>query len=555
MDQPHLTDNEPDDESTAFSFLDILSPRSSQSRTSSTPGESSQGTPRQSDDPLEPSPLPTPTMSGRTVKINGVSIAVKDTKRDVPNTDAQVLHPRSMRSTLADKDLVNFIERATKRKDDSSDEITYILKNKTQALTTAVTLSNQIDTIRRHHTRFDMHSVFSIVSPEDAKDRPNLNSATTLDLYREYPKLTAEEVGESNRWYRLWHSDDECINDLNWSYEHLRNLTEVSLRQKVDEAYEKFSKDMQGGPLYLFLILDRVISHTQQSAEAIVQHLRVYKITDIRGEDVERVHTTISANVKTLRTIRLLPADIVKIVTDVLESSSVKSFTTAMETYRLNKRLSDRKSKKRVVLTEDELLDQRVEEVEDLLSYAEETYRELLLSNEWSGLKTKGNEGNPAQKAMGLNLSNGGGTPFRCFNCDETGHGISECPKPLNEERIKANKKVFYDAKKNQKDGQSPNATPPGPRHNPNQAPSGTGKWRKPEASENNKRIVDGQHYFWKESKKRWVPDRDFATPPSSDAANTAGANTPAAPGSTTQINTAIRTLSNALRTQLPTNG
>lgn len=81
--------------------------------------------------------------------------------------------------------------------------------------------------------------MFKIVSPSDVEASPALDRDTTLDLYSEYPKLTADEVGDSNKWYRVWHHDTEYANDLRWSYTQLRNMTELSLRQKVDEALNR----------------------------------------------------------------------------------------------------------------------------------------------------------------------------------------------------------------------------------------------------------------------------------------------------------------------------
>ena len=76
---------------------------------------------------------------------------------------------------------------------------------------------------------------------------------------------------------------------------------------------------------------------------------------------------------------------------------------------------------------------------------------------------------------------------------------LDQCPKPKDQDRIKANKKIFFDSKKqgdNKKNGKG-------------KGKPKTGKFAPPSEAEKNRRIIDGKPMYFLTKVKRWVDDRN----------------------------------------------
>ena len=80
-----------------------------------------------------------------------------------------------------------------------------------------------------------------------------------------------------------------------------------------------------------------------------------------------------------------------------------------------------------------------------------------------------------------------------CFNCGKTGHRVSDCRFPINQQKIDANKLKFQKAKNDRL-----NLT--------------NSKWKPPTPSEQGKRIIGDNPFTFNIPKNKWVRDN---TPPS----------------------------------------
>jgi hypothetical protein len=69
---------------------------------------------------------------------------------------------------------------------------------------------------------------------------------------------------------------------------------------------------------------------------------------------------------------------------------------------------------------------------------------DLLSLDEWTGVTTKSNQ---SHKGFTAHVPKNT-LKVVCWNCGEVGHGIPQCPKPANPERIKAKRKAFREHKK-----------------------------------------------------------------------------------------------------------
>ena len=118
---------------------------------------------------------------------------------------------------------------------------------------------------------------------------------------------------------------------------------------------------------------------------------------------------------------------------------------------------------------------------------AEAKYQEMLERDEWSGISNSGTES--------VFFS---GTRT-CFNCLSKDHMLDQCPKPKDQDRIKANKKIFFDSKKQASSKKD----------NKGKIKLKTGKFAPPSETKKNRRIIDGKPMYFLTRVKRWVDDRN----------------------------------------------
>ena len=111
------------------------------------------------------------------------------------------------------------------------------------------------------------------------------------------------------------------------------------------------------------------------------------------------------------------------------------------------------------------------------------------------------------------------------FNCGGT-HTLKECPTPKDDQRIKINRKKFWDSKKGSKDkkGKANNAASP--------AAAKPGKWSRPTSEEKknrSRRNIDGKDYYYHYKDKHWKLVNTTQANVGTPAAHVVAATAPAA--------------------------
>ena len=132
-----------------------------------------------------------------------------------------------------------------------------------------------------------------------------------------------------------------------------------------------------------------------------------------------------------------------------------------------------------------------------IIEQAEAFYMMLLQSDEgWTGVKQASNPS--AFIADGKRP---------CFNCGAMDCSLAKCPKPKNEDRIKANKKKFFDTVRKHKKNS-------GGRKNKDKNGGGGGsdgknknksKWAPLKNGEKNRKLIDGVEYWCQYKTKKWI--------------------------------------------------
>eukprot|EP00957_Ditylum_brightwellii_P112754 8595599-Ditylum_brightwellii.AAC.1 len=75
------------------------------------------------------------------------------------------------------------------------------------------------------------------------------------NLLKHYNALTLEDVKQSVKFYHLYGYEFD-IKNLKWSRDYLANSSTGELRNKVEEKMPTLDLTEQGGPTYLFLMME-----------------------------------------------------------------------------------------------------------------------------------------------------------------------------------------------------------------------------------------------------------------------------------------------------------
>jgi hypothetical protein len=194
-------------------------------------------------------------------------------------------------------------------------------------------LGVQLRLIKRHLIEHDMYDVFTIVIPVgNVTDSAAVGEL--VSLFDAYPRLHADIIANSNTWYHLWSTAAYLAENMNFSYEMLRRNTDDDLWLKCQEDYEEYAPVQRGGPLMLFLILRRIQDVSEAAIGHVKQSLKSLKITDIPGEDVDKVVSLIKSALSLFKSASsachsFVPEDFPKLILELFQTSSCAEFNAA----------------------------------------------------------------------------------------------------------------------------------------------------------------------------------------------------------------------------------
>jgi hypothetical protein len=478
----------------------------------------------------------------QTFVLNGEVLLIGTSRQAAPKT-SDCLFKKEDRANLPADERHKIIEEATtKSKLPKFKPLQLAMaKNKggkdkdSELLKEDANLHAQIRSIEARHRRYDLHTPFTIVFPEDCNNSPRLATdgvtVLTVDLFRMYLSVTPYQVGISNSWYSTWTDPVQQPwhrENLQLSYLMLQEHTDHSLHTKILEIYDKWTDEYKGGPLYFKLLMDFLVSDLQSVADSIIKHIQSYKIRDVKGEDVSVSVTLLRNGCDRLHSVHRLPNDMPRTLVQVFQTTSNGDFNRYFAAAEIDIRrdpLSQRRDQYAVhhYLLQNsgslvaKLQDQIKEECEKLLEDADREYTSSLYQGVWRVPKANGDA-----TALIANIPAGGQAftkvqifkaavllaGLHCWNCGGTDHKLSDCPHAKNEKQIEANRKAWNAAKAKKGDG-----TPSTRQGGKNRSK----KWAPPGKGDGPKREIDGKPMFWNPGRKRWVPDRD------ADQANLAG--------------------------------
>lgn len=356
-----------------------------------------------------------------------------------------------------------------------------------------------------HH--YDMNDIFTIIKWDSQNGRP----IKVGDLFRDYTNLTIEQVSESNEFYNT-HLDHSAMpwipENMNMTQNYLLNNTETELYRKCLEVFNTYSPAQQGGPLMFKILMDHLEASSVVAAQVLSQAIQNIDIKNYDGEDVSKVVSQVRGVLLRLRAMerkdasgnvipgqQIVPPNISQILMNTFKSTSDEEFNRTFQLLSTSAGVERHRKGWAAYGTP-----------EEILNMAEFQYRERLASKDgWHG------QSNTTSVFKTERMKSSDQT---CFNCGQKGHGVSDCTKPKNEEKIKENRGRYFELRTKSQttetgSGRSGRGRGRGGRFRGGRS-TGRGRghdWSDPRPEERHRRMIKNKPHIWNPQTKRWLQD------------------------------------------------
>jgi hypothetical protein len=238
---------------------------------------------------------------------------------------AHVLHAKTARDKLSEDERAKLFEKASNLAHKKYEIMPLSLED-ADKLDDTYNLDVLIKYTRSAHVTYDLHDVFLIVYPKTGVEANVVEY--TKDLYTEYPDITIEDVARSNEWYRKWMVEAWFAQNLQLTYSFFQNNVSEDLWMKVSETYEGYAAGEQGGPLFFILMMNYLLSDTEEAASSLVKKVKNFQVNKVVGEDISKIVSLLRGAINRLTSIHKLPDDIVKILLQVFQTTSSEEFNS-----------------------------------------------------------------------------------------------------------------------------------------------------------------------------------------------------------------------------------
>ena len=383
-----------------------------------------------------------------------------------------------------------------------------------------------IENIRKLFRVYDVYNVSHILlfSPAD-----HTAISSSKDIFLHFLTLTTEQVARSNRWYNTYADNPWTRQNMSLQLEFLSIHLDPTILDTIKVTYDRYPIECRGGPLLFHLASTHLVNRSKHLGDTLLARMKNIRISELPGEDVLKALSYVRVALPYLTEYNNRPDDTVATVLSIFQTTTHADFNAVLKNMETNRVLkqAERESQGRVALSRADKIRQEDQELEATLT----TISHLATTTfklDWPGVKASQNSAFQAQQQSGgggTPSGGGGGTPAvpttrTCFNCGTAGCSVATCPRPKNEALITANKKKFWDANKKKKNKARVSTRP--------------AKFRLPEASENNRRVIDGKPHTFNTTRKRWFPDQantasDASTVQTDTSSLTSASGTPAA--------------------------
>jgi hypothetical protein len=307
---------------------------------------------------------------------------------------------------------------------------------------------------------------------------------------------------------------------LAWTDRFFKNNVASDLAERVNETYMDYPNEARGGPLFFVIMMELIMSQTEEAVIALQSKLKKMDLKSIQGENVDKACSLCRAALTRLETFGKVPDDIIRILLRIFQTSSVPAFNEFFHHLEQQRKVEQAMSTAKVE-------DIKVT-MQNIFRAAILQYHSLWEEGLWTGVRT-------GNSTFNTSTTKGGNTiPIKCWNCGDPAHSMTECPKPKDAAKISQNKKEFSQAIKNKAKNNSDSKSNSSKSSGSNSS-STTSKWRPPTPEENNRRTINGKAMRWNAKSHRWYPERNSGNTTSASASVVS---TPPATVSSTPVNT-----------------
>ena len=397
-----------------------------------------------------------PSGSGsRHVNINGRQFNVRSAPVDVSNFQPSKIWDKFTRSQLPVDDRIAFDKEASGYALGKHNKLKVQsrLDKDDDALKHVYNTQLQLTVLKKHVQTYDIDDPFCVLVPVNYETSPAL-ARTQYDLFDDYPKLNPEIVAMSNAYRNRWIDQDFVASDLELTYSLLKKNTDEDLFHKCLRDYDQFHPMQQGGSLIFILIMKRIQNESEQHMAHLQDQVQTLKISGIEGEDVDKAIGLLDAAHKlfdacSTPTNNRIPVEWEKNLLDIFQTTSVDTF---------NKIFADIKKDAR---TDADMVGELpvFPSHQEITRLASCTYSRLKTSGEWdvpeskrkkSYLTTSRSSRRSQNHTPPAALTSNRTSSFEmeCFNCKQKGHGVGDCPRPLNQNVIDKNRQAYFKKKK-----------------------------------------------------------------------------------------------------------
>ena len=443
--------------------------------------------------------------------------------REDPQTrfdEILTLHKKTDRAGLDKKDRLALITAATEKQEATFFTALSLTIDDEGKLADCYNINKKIEKVEARHRMYDMHDVFNIVVPEE---NGKTLKGEVYNLYHDYASISLEMVAASNKWYNQWPEGPTWRENLTWTHQFFENNVSAELAEKINEEYLVHPKEERGGPLYFAILINQILSQTEEATLALQLRLKRLEIRNVPGENIDKVVSLARAAIMRLETFGKVPEDLIRILLKIFQTSSIDSFNQIFQHMEKQRYLDQ-------ALATNGYAEKLSKE--GIFKVATNQYRLQWEEGTWNGTQVKGNQ---AIFTAGKSL---------CWNCGSDGHTLGDCKVPRDQARISANKKSQKKFLKKSKGKDAETKVNNGGAKN---EPKAEGKWKPPTSEERNRRVIDGKPMFYNRRLKKWVLDRD-ANPAGNVAATSDSASVRSSGTATTASTTTTMGSANTAR-------
>ena len=472
------------------------------------------------------------TIAKKKIKLGGVEVECLDSPLTEAEVKPQPKLKKEDRAKLSSDKWITIQKEIETGLETEYAEVTIDEKD-LAALSNTYELQQQNQALENHLHRWDLVGVFTLVGEPDPSTP---DEYPTKDLLAEWPNTTIAEVLFSNEFYHLhfgaiapW-----VRQNLELSHNFILNSCAPEMRKQVQDQLNKYKPHQLGGPLTFIVLMNLVQVNSEGAITHLIDSIKGLDIKNYDGEDVTLLVAQIRGGIRCIQMVNrsAVPSTLYRDVLSILQKSSTPDFNKAFELNSLKAQTS---------LVEGAGGKLRINtDVETILTTAVQLYKTHLQQGEWLGKDHRAQEA--AFPSIQTKQPTRSTQPIRCFNCGRDGHGVNDCDKPRDEDRIKKAKEKYQQAKKAAKEAASGRGNGSGGGRGRGGGGRGRGrggrgtpnpKWGPPLDHENNKRFikVQGGHivpHTYNPQTRRWIADHAFTASdaPSTGAASTSTLNT-----------------------------